>query len=174
MIIETIVAKLAGFGLAAKAGVAAGALAVSGTAIAATGTLPEPAQGRVADAVERVLGLEIPGGSRADAEHRRDADHRADPDAAGASGDERKNRADTPGEADFGQGVSDKATAGAPQEDGRQFGEDVSGNARETFQPADRPTADDNPGTPYSEGAPGEAPEPRPTADVNPGTARRP
>ena len=172
MIIEAILAKLAGVGLAAKGGVAAGAVVLSGTAVAATGSLPEPAQARVAVAVESVLGRDIPGGSRADAEHRADADHRPDSDAS--PGDARNDGADTADKADFGQHVSGMATAGAPREDGRQFGQNVSASARERFQPAARPTADDNPGTAHAGRARRQAPEPRPTADLNPGTAHRP
>lgn len=52
-----------------------------------------------------------------------------------------------PEAADFRTGVSDAARSGAPQEDGRQFGEDIGNTARETFQPADRPTAESNPGS---------------------------
>lgn len=105
-VIEVLLAKLAAAGLVAKTGLAAGALTLGATAAAATGNLPEPAQDRVADAVEHV-GLNIPGGSEKADEHRRDADHRqegevADTDGAGT------DVAETPAEADFGTGVADR------------------------------------------------------------------
>lgn len=172
--IEVALAKLTALGLAAKLGVATGALALTGTAAAATGALPDP----VVDAIERT-GIEIPGGRsaehrqdgdhRQDADQRQDADHRQDADRA-----QDARTAETPAEADFGTGVSGSATSGAPQEDGAQFGEDVSTTARETFQPTDTPTTEDNPGTDASDDAGTQQPESTPTAENNPGTSRRP
>lgn len=165
--IETALAKLASLGLAAKLGVAAGAVTLAGSAAAATGTLPGPAQDRVADAVEHA-GIDIPGGRSA--EHRQDADHRQDGEQQADTGQDAGTAdADVPADADFGTGVSDGATSGAPQEDGAQFGEDVSNDARETFPPDSVPTADDNPGSEFSDGAPSEQPEETPTAEENPG-----
>ncbi|MDQ3679372.1 MAG: hypothetical protein M3378_02290, partial [Actinomycetota bacterium] len=61
------------------------------------------------------------------------------------------------------------------------FGQSVSNDARERFQPADpgsqrpatTPTASNNPGTSYRESAPVPAPATRPTAGSNPGSAFR-
>lgn len=198
--VESGIGKLASLGVAAKVGIAAGALVLSGSAAAATGMLPEPAQERIADAVERT-GVDIPGGQSDD--HRRDGDVRQDgehrPDGAGipaATGaevtelpdgsldtDEVPEDAEVPEDveipslpavSDFGSNVSGNATDGAPQEDGRQFGEDVSRDARETFQPQEPPTAEDNPGTPHRESAPSTQPQELPTAEDNPGSNFRP
>lgn len=169
-VIETALAKLSALGLAAKIGVATGALALTGTAAAATGALPDP----VVDAIERT-GIEIPGGRSA--EHRQDTEHRQDADRR-QDGEHRPDvdatTTETPAQADFGTGVADGATSGAPQEDGADFGSDVSSTARDTYQPPTTPTADDNPGTEYQDDAGSQQPAETPTADSNPGTSRRP
>lgn len=157
-VIETAFAKLGALGLAAKIGAATGALALTGTAAAFTGALPEAAQDPVADAFDRA-GINIPGGSSAD--QRQDAEHRQDGEVSDA---------EVPAQAEFGTGVADDAKSGAPQDDGAQFGEDVSTTARETYQPEDPPTAESNPGTEYRDEAGTQQPETTPTADDNPGT----
>ena len=191
--IEIALSKLAALGLAAKMGAATGVVALSGTAAALTGVLPEPVQERVAAVAEQV-GIDIPGGKSA--EHRVDAEHRPaqsdEPEVTEVVEEvpevveipevpeipevveipevpETPELPETPEAADFGAGVSDAARSGAPQEDGRQFGEDTSNSARETFQPAERPTADSNPGSTYR---PKDAQQPaeQPTADSNPGS----
>ncbi len=177
--IEMALSKLAALGLAAKIGAATGVVALSGTAAAMTGVLPTPVQERLAAVAEQV-GIDIPGGKSA--EHRVDAEHRpAQSDELEATEVveevpevvEVPEVPDTPEAADFGTGVSDAARSGAPQEDGRQFGEDTSTSARETFQPAERPTAESNPGSGYRpEGA--QQPAEQPTADSNPGSTYRP
>jgi hypothetical protein len=58
--IGTALGKLATLGVAAKIGVATGAVALAGTAFAATGQLPAFAQERVADVVANV-GVSLPG-----------------------------------------------------------------------------------------------------------------
>ena len=137
---ETTRSRVAAMGVAAKVSLAAGAVAFAGTAAAATGTLPDAAQDRVADSVGH-LGITIPGGSVGD---------------AGAAGD-----ASSAEEAEFGDGVSGDARDGAPQEDGAQFGQDVSDDARETYQPetpaGDESTGDDARET-YQPEAPAGAP----------------
>ena len=174
--IEVLLAKLAAAGLVAKAGLAAGALTLGATAAAATGALPDAAQDPVADGVERVIGMDIPGGSQADA-HRQDGDHRDD-DAEVEEADVEGNEAETPDQADFGKSVSDRATSGEPQEDGRSFGESVSTEAQQRAatqgqRPAETPTADNNPGTEHRQSAPTSQPEETPTADDNPGSEYR-
>lgn len=161
-VIEIALAKLGALGLAAKVGIATGALALSGTAAAFSGALPPAAQDSVADAFDRA-GINIPGGRSA--EHRQDGNHRQD----GEQGED----ADTRDDADFGTRVADDAKTGATREDGAQFGEDVSNDARETRRPAGTPTADSNPGTEGGNDAGGQAPETAPTADSNPGTDYR-
>ncbi len=167
--IELALSKLAALGLAAKIGAATGVVALSGTAAAMTGVLPDPVQERVVGVAEQV-GIDIPGGKSA--EHRVDAEHRpAQTDELEAT--EVPEVPEIPEAADFGTGVSDVARSGAPQEDGRQFGEDTSNTARETFQPVERPTADSNPGSSYRpQGA--QQPGEQPTADSNPGSSFRP
>lgn len=173
--IEVALAKLGALGLAAKLGVASGVLVLSGSAAAATGSLPEPAQDRVADAMERA-GIDIPGGRSA--AHRQDGQHRQDGTTGRQDGEHRPADADTatadaPAQADFGTGVAGDAKNGAPQDDGQQFGEDVSTGARDTFQPTDTPTADGNPGTEFRGDAGTQQPESTPTADDNPSTEYR-
>ena len=170
--IEIALSKLAALGLAAKIGAATGVVALSGTAAAMTGVLPVPVQERVAAVAEQV-GIDIPGGKSA--EHRVDAEHRpAQTDEVEAAEvlevPETPEIPEIPEAADFGTGVSDAARSGAPQEDGRQFGEETSTTARETFQPAERPTADNNPGSSFRpEGA--QQPAGQPTAESNPGSS---
>ncbi len=167
--IEIALSKLAALGLAAKIGAATGVVALSGTAAAMTGVLPEPVQERVAAVADQV-GIDIPGGRSA--EHRVDAEHRPaqSDELEAAEVLEVPETPETPEAADFGTGVSDAARSGAPQEDGRQFGEDTSTSARETFQPAERPTAENNPGSSYRpEGA--QQPAEQPTAESNPGSS---
>lgn len=154
--------KLASIGVAAKVGFATGAFALAGTAAAATGTLPDAVQDRVADAADRV-GITIPGGQsaghrqdgghRQDADRRQDAEHRPD-DAPGGA-----DRQQTPAN-EFGKWVSSQATSGVPQEDGRQFGEDVSTRAREQSRPSGTPTPDNNPGTERRPSAAGSGSQP--------------
>lgn len=60
--IEAALGKLATLGLVAKLAAATGAVTLAGTAIAATGQLPAPAQERVADVVAHVGGG-LPGGT---------------------------------------------------------------------------------------------------------------
>lgn len=185
--LEIALAKLASAALVAKLGVAAGAMTLAGTAAAATGTLPDPAQDFASDAAARA-GITIPASEgRQDAEHRQDADRRQDA--------ENRKDADevTEGEApeNYGTSVSDSAKSGAPQEDGRTFGETTASNAPKAPQATEAPTADDNPGTDARSEAPapeqtptaeenpgsdasGEAQDDTPTADDNPGTSRRP
>jgi hypothetical protein len=182
--IEIALTKLAALGLAAKIGAATGAVALSGTAAAVTGALPDAVQERVAAVAEQV-GIDIPGGKSA--EHRVDAEHRpaeaeevADLEITEVVEEESEVVEEPPAEvpekpeaADFGTGVSDAARSGAPQEDGRQFGQETSNTARETFQPAERPTAESNPGTSYRpEGA--QQPAGTATAGSNPGSSDRP
>jgi hypothetical protein len=190
--IEIALTKLAALGLAAKIGAATGAVALSGTAAAVTGALPDAVQERVAAVAEQV-GIDIPGGKSA--EHRVDAEHRpaetdqvADLEVTEVVEEPEvvevieqpelveqpePEVVEQPEAADFGTGVSDAARSGAPQEDGRQFGEDTSTAARETFQPAERPTAEDNPGTGYRSGAGTQQPAGTSTAEDNPGTGYR-
>jgi hypothetical protein len=59
-VIEAALGKLAALGLIAKLAAATGAVALAGTAIAATGQLPAPAQERAADVAAHV-GLSLPG-----------------------------------------------------------------------------------------------------------------
>lgn len=167
--IEVLLAKLASAGLVAKAGLTAGALTLSATAAATTGVLPDPVQDRAADAVERVMGIDIPGGRSGD--HRKDADHSKDgPEVA-------DDKADTEGQDDFGTSVADRATAGEPTESGADFGNSVSTDARTTHQPAtaakptSAPTAESNPGTSYRPEAGAQQPASTPTAESNPGTS---
>jgi hypothetical protein len=165
--IEIALTKLAALGLAAKIGAATGVVALSGTAAAVTGALPDTVQERVAAVAEQV-GIDIPGGKSA--EHRVDAEHRppeADLEVTEVIEEIEEPEVveeppaevpEKPEAADFGTGVSDAARSGAPQEDGRQFGEDTSNAARETHQPAERPTAESNPGSSYRPPAPAPAP----------------
>ena len=162
--IELLLAKLAAAGLVAKAGLAAGALTLGATAAAATGAVDLP---------------DLPGGSSD--EHRVDANHRGGvnevEEADVAEDEDAGNEAETPEQADFGKSVSDRATSGEPQEDGRSFGESVSTEAQQRAatqgqRPAETPTADNNPGTEHRDGA-GSQPEETPTADDNPGSEYR-
>jgi len=180
-VIAVLLAKLSTLGVAAKAGIAAGALAATGSAAAATGTLPPPAQDRVAAAVERLVGLEIPGGSRADAEHRQDTDRRQDGEHRPADGAGDATNLDgvdlpepidpdTPAQAEMGKTVSGLARSGAPREDGPAFGQTVSSMARQDHGPSGRPTATDNPGTPHAENAGSQAPASPPATDDTTGS----
>ncbi|MDP9386827.1 MAG: hypothetical protein M3Q48_02585, partial [Actinomycetota bacterium] len=147
------------------------ALTLSASAAAATGTLPNAVQDPVADAIEQVSGLDIPGGAddvRKDGEHRKDAEHRAAGDDV--AGDDVEGEDGEGSEQDnFGAGVSERATSGEPKEDGRAFGESVSNSApkapQATERTANRPTATNNPGTTARQSAP--------TASNNPGTTAR-
>lgn len=181
--LDIALAKLGAMGLAAKLGVAAGALAMTGTAAAATGSLPEPAQERAAE-VAALAGIDIPGGKsadhRQDAEHRRDggrrqdAEHRQDSTKeqaeVTAKDEDAGATASTPAPSQFGTTVSGSATSGAPQEDGKAFGENTSSTARATFQPTDTPTAQQNPGTDARNEAGTQAPQETPTAEDDPGS----
>ncbi|MDP9019446.1 MAG: hypothetical protein M3N25_01360 [Actinomycetota bacterium] len=183
--IEIALSKLAALGLAAKIGAATGVVALSGTAAAFTGVLPAPVQERVAAVAEQV-GIDIPGGKSA--EHRVDAEHRPAqsdeleatevveevPEVVEVPEVPQVEAPDKPAAADFGTGVSDAARSGAPQEDGRQFGEDTSNAAREQFQPADRPSGEDNPGSGYRSDAGAQQPTGTPSAEDNPGSSYRP
>lgn len=174
--IEIALSKLAALGLAAKVGAATGVVALSGTAAAFTGVLPAPVQERVAAVADQV-GIEIPGGKSAEHLPAQSDELEATevveevPEVVEVpETPEVPEVPETPEAADFGAGVSDAARSGAPQEDGRQFGEDTSNAARETYQPAERPTADSNPGSSYRpEGA--QQPAEQPTADSNPGSS---
>jgi len=163
--IEVLLAKLASAGLVAKAGLTAGALTLSATAAATTGVLPDPVQDRAADAVERVMGIDIPGGRSGD--HRKDADHSKDGSQVA------DDKADTDGQDGFGTSVADRATAGEPTESGADFGKSVSTEAVTTHQPATatKPTAESNPGTSYRPEAGAQQPASTPTAESNPGTS---
>ncbi|MDP9440638.1 MAG: hypothetical protein M3P34_00325 [Actinomycetota bacterium] len=179
--LDIALAKLGAMGLAAKIGVAAGALAMTGTAAAATGNLPEPAQERAAE-VAALAGIDIPGGKsaghRQDAEHRQDqggpqdAEHRQDGTKeqaeVKAKDEDAGATASTPPPSQFGTTVSGGATSGAPQEDGKAFGESTSSTARATFQPTDTPTAQENPGTDARNDEGTQAPQETPTAEDNP------
>lgn len=164
--LEVAIAKLAALGVAAKVSVAGAAVVATTSAAAFTGTLPEPAQDRVADAVSSVV--DIPGGNsadhRQDGDHRQDADRRQDADAGSS---------DAEPTTDFGEGVSSEVKDGGP-EDGQQFGEDVSTDAQDTYkpstveggadagqQPAEAPTEGEAP-------ASGEQPDGTPSAGDNP------
>ncbi len=166
--IEVLLAKIASAGLVAKAGLTAGALTLSATAAAATGVLPDPVQDRAADAVERVMGIDIPGGSE---DRRKDADHSKDGSQVA------DDKADTEGKDDFGTSVADRAKAGEPTESGVDFGKSVSDEAVTTHKPAtatqppSAPTAESNPGTSYRPEAGAQQPASTPTADSNPGTS---
>lgn len=174
--IAILLAKLSTLGVAAKASIVAGAVAATGSAAAVTGTLPPPAQDRVAAAVERIVGLEIPGGSRADGEHRQDdgrqdGEHRpADAVVDANEHDGAPTDAGTPAQAEMGKTVSTLAKSGAPREDGRAFGQTVSSMVGQSHAPTDRPTATDNPGTVYAENAPSQAPASPPAADASAGS----
>ena len=199
--LEIALAKLGTMALAAKLGVAAGAVTLAGSAAAATGTLPAPAQDFASDAASRA-GIEIPASAgRQDAEHRQDAERRQDAgrraDADGRQDAEHRQddetvKAEEDG-TDAGTDSYGTTVSGGAQElepgDGREFGEKTASVAPKAPQAADAPTAYDNPGTtaraeaPVPAGAPAAdddvdgddaAPEERPTAENNPGSSRRP
>ncbi|MBW3547056.1 MAG: hypothetical protein KY452_02830 [Actinobacteria bacterium] len=164
--IEIALAKLASLGLVAKIGAATGVVALSGTAAAATGALLATIQEGVAAVAEQV-GIDIPGGTSAGLEATEATEVIEVPEVPEVPEVievevPEVEVPDKPAAADFGTGVSDAARSGAPQEDGRRFGQDTSNAARETHQPAERPTAGIRP------------PAERPTAGNNPGTSYRP
>lgn len=174
--IELLLAKLAAAGLVAKTGLAAGALTLGATAAAATGALPDAAQDPVADGVERVLGMNIPGGTQAEDDGEAEEVEVVNEDTDGS--EDAGNEAETPEQADFGKSVSDRATSGEPQTDGRSFGESVSTEAQQRAatqgqRPAETPTADNNPGTEYRDDAGSQQPEETPAADDTPGAEYR-
>lgn len=168
--IELLLAKLASAGLVAKAGLTAGALTLSATAAATTGVLPDPVQDRAADAVQRVMGIDIPGGSDG---HRKDADHSKDGSQVA------DDKANTEGKDGFGTSVADRANSGEPTESGVDFGKSVSDEAVTTHKPTtatkptSAPTAESNPGTSYRPEAGAQQPASTPTDESNPGTSYR-
>ncbi len=168
--IETIFASAAGKAAAVLAG-----LSLATTGAAAADVLPRVAQDRVAAVVEAVSPLELPDS----ADKRQDGEHRKDGDAADNKPDVPSDQRNPNAEDNFGADVSNRART--TEDKGRDFGQSVSNDARERFQPADpgsqrpatTPTASNNPGTSYRESAPVPAPATRPTAGSNPGSAFR-
>ncbi len=181
--IETIFASAA-----AKAAAVLAGLSLATTGAAAADVLPRVAQDRVAAAVEALTPLDLPDS----ADKRQDGEHRKDGDAADKAEDPSDQR-NPNAEDNFGADVSNRART--TEDKGRDFGQSVSNDARERFQPANpgsqrpattptasnnpgttrapatTPTASNNPGTSYRESAP--VPAPTPTADSNPGSAYR-
>ncbi len=184
--IETIFASAAGKAAAVLAG-----LSLATTGAAAADVLPQVAQDRVASAVEVVSPFDLPDSAdkRQDGEHRKDGDV-ADDKPADPSGERNPNAEDN-----FGADVSNRAQT--TEDKGKDFGQSVSNDARERFQPADpgsqrpattptasnnpgtskapatRPTPSNNPGTSHRESAPSQAPASTPTAEDNPGSGYR-
>lgn len=148
-------------------------LTITTGAAAAADVLPQVAQNKVASAMELVLPVDIPdsadGAEAKGSESETVADeHKAVPEVDAQQVENVEQEA--PAADNFGQSVAGDAKAGLPQQDGRAFGEKVSGNAPKAPQatdarPAQTPTASNNPGTSHRESAP--------TAESNPGTSYR-
>ncbi|MBW3649388.1 MAG: hypothetical protein KY458_02360 [Actinobacteria bacterium] len=158
---------LLGSALVKGAAVLAG-LTVTAGAAAAADVLPQVAQDKMAAAMELVLPVDIPDSADAAKAKRSDGESVAD-----------EHKADVEEPGGFGSTVSDDATSGLPQGDGRSFGENVADNAPKAPQadaaprPAETPTAGNNAGTSYRESAPAGQPEQAPTAGNNAGTSYR-
>lgn len=168
--LELVLAKFGAMAVAAKLGVAAGAVTLAGTAAAATGALPADVQDFAADAAARA-GIEIP-----QSEGRQDEERRADGGRQDA--ENRKDDADdlTPddadGSADFGGTVSTGAQdqKDATVEQRKEFGGTVADSAPTATQAEEAPTADDNPGTDARSEAPA-PPAPAPPVPAGPAAA---
>ena len=174
--IPDLLAKLAAASLVVKAAAATGAVALAGTAAAATGTMPDlPEQlGGSSDAVVEV---------DEETEGRQDADVRQDDEAPGGDvgeevgGPEDNFGADVQaildGRGDGGVGeavsVAARAMADANAAAGRKTGTDASAEGQAN-RPEDTPDADENPGTDASAEGQANRPEDTPDADENPGT----
>ena len=126
--LEIALAKLAGLGLAAKAGAASAAVVVATTGAGATGVLPAPAQEAVADVVGAVTPFEFPPSADANAEFgQRVSTDATDPDEPGV----------------HGPGVADTASHGrsSSQDNAEDAGQPEDPDAQ-SWQGLDR--ADDN------------------------------
>lgn len=156
-----------------KAATVLAGLTITTGAAAAADVLPQVAQDRVASAMELVLPVDIPDSADEAEANRSEGETVADEHKAVPEVDDQQVEAAEQDDAEadnFGQSVAGDAKSGLPQQDGRAFGEKVSGNAPKAPQatdarPAQTPTASNNPGTSHRESAP--------TAESNPGTSYR-
>ncbi len=166
--LEIIFAKAA----LAKAAAVLGSLSIATTGAAAANVLPGAAQDGVAAAIEAVSPLDLPDSD----DKRQDGEHRQD-DVAGEQPEVPASQPNPNAETNFGADVSGRAQS--TEDKGKDFGQSVSNDARNRFQPpvskrpATRPTASNNPGTSYRQKAPASRPATTPTASNNPGTSYR-
>ena len=152
-VIEVLLAKIAAAGVIAKTAAAAGAVAVAATGVAATGAVEVPG---VTKALEKAgVVAENRDGARRDTEHRVDGAETADEADAGRQDD----------------GASEKGLSTAHDKAATQAGDRIPEST--PAAPAERPTADNNPGTGAREEAGTQRPSTVPTAEANPGSDYR-